>query len=105
MPTVVHVSWLRSGANGDITSIDPSGAIGSWTTGVDDKGTVVGYYMDCSWVTHGFERSADGTITVFDPKNSTFTIANAIDDKGMIAGYYISSKDGKYYGFLLSSGR
>jgi len=70
-------SWVGHGflraPHGKITTIDAPGAgadpdstEGTFITSINADGTVVGYFQDTNWLTHGFSRSPDGKFTTFD---------------------------------------
>jgi hypothetical protein len=69
---------------------------GTFVTGINDAGTVVGYYGDqdrLNFGFHGFVRAADGSVTTFDfrktdPKNNLQTLPNCINKSGAVAGGY-----------------
>jgi predicted membrane protein len=107
----VHHGFVRT-ADGTITTFDVRGAgtgpdEGTLPGGVDclnPAGTIVGYYVDASDVSHGFVRAADGTITTFDAPGAGTdefegTIPAGINPAGVIAGEYIDM-DFVYHGFV-----
>lgn len=99
---IVLVSAAAAGsanAAGSFTTFDPNGSIYTFAAGVNDSGTVAGYYQDSKGTTHGFLRMSDGTITTFDPKGSTLTEATGINANGDVAGWYRDGY-GAYYSFI-----
>ena len=97
--------YVRS-ANGTFTQIDapdagtgpsPQGTFPSEFTpmGINPAGAITGFYVDASFVQHGFVRAASGKITEFDPPGSILTNPNAIDTTGAIVGFYF---DGSFVG-------
>ena len=95
-------SFLRK-ADGAIVTFDAPGAgtgnnasgIVSVPTGINNRGDIVGYYLDSGAPfagTHGFVRWANGTFTTFDDPSANSspvsTVPNAISDTGVIVGSY-----------------
>jgi hypothetical protein len=95
-------SFLRK-TDGAIVTFDPPGAgtgnntsgIVSAPTGINNRGDIVGFYLDAgtpSAGTHGFVRWADGRFTTFDDPSANsspiYTAPNAISDTGVIVGSY-----------------
>ena len=119
--TYIDSSCNRHGfvrdTSGNYTSIDPPGAsesidtgnmMGTWATGIDAAGDVVGNYTDSSGIRHGFIRSASGAITTSDVPNVGTggtgnlqgTLPYSIDPTGSyIAGSYTDST-GLLHGFI-----
>src|SRR5712691_7410871 len=86
-----------------------SASFGTGTTaaGVNDQGTVVGFFYDQNLVVHGFKMEG-GNITTFDfPGASTFrfngTVPSGINNAGSIVGMY-QDTGGVGHGFLLAGG-
>jgi hypothetical protein len=101
-----------------IVTFDAPGASGDGTfpTGINQLGTIVGYYADANYVFHGFLRSPDGKFTTFDApgagtvaNDSNGTFPTGINEVGTVAGYYndanlvshcfLRSPDGKFTTF------
>src|SRR5262249_15630586 len=77
-----------------ITSFDPPGSILTWPLGINDRGTITGYYLDgVAYQYHGFIRDARGTITSFDPLGSINTYTSGINNAGMVTGYYFDGSN------------
>jgi hypothetical protein len=100
--------------NGTFTQIDapdagtgpfPQGTFPSEFTpmGINLVGAITGFYVDASFVQHGFVRNPNGTITEFDPTGSLFTNPNAIDDLGEVTGFFVDA-NGVGHGFLRTLG-
>jgi hypothetical protein len=66
--------------------------------GINDAGTIVGYYLDGKgW--HGFSEETAGVYTTLDyPGISGYTFVYGISSNGVIVGYYRDDK-GSDYGF------
>jgi probable HAF family extracellular repeat protein len=86
-----------------------SASFGTGTTaaGVNDQGTVVGFFYDQNLVVHGFKLEG-GNFTTFDfPSASTFrfngTVPSAINNAGSIVGMY-QDTGGVCHGFLFAGG-
>lgn len=45
--------------DGRITTIDPSGSLYTWSSGINDEGAITGYFADQNLVYHGFLRIPD----------------------------------------------
>jgi hypothetical protein len=105
-------SFLRK-ADGAIVTFDPPGAgsgdnasgVVSVPTGINNRGDIVGYYLDSGAPlpgTHGFVRWANGAFTTFDDPSANSspvsTAPNAISDAGVIVGSYNDTITG--HGFL-----
>jgi probable HAF family extracellular repeat protein len=71
--------------------------------GVNNRGQVVGPYLDRNGALHGFlwER---GRITTIDLPGATSTSPTAINDRGQVLGVYTDAA-GAAHGFVLSRGR
>lgn len=80
----------------DLPQADKESEGGTFLTGIDDAGTVVGSYKDqdrLHFAFHGFVRAADGSVTTFDfrktnLKNNIQTLPNCINKSGAVAGGY-----------------
>jgi hypothetical protein len=86
-----------------IVNFDPQGSASTFVTGINDSGTVAGYYgqtVDGLAMPRGYVRDAEGTITTFAPADAKATFAEAIDADGTIAGYYTDMSTGAERGFL-----
>ena len=96
-----------------IVTFDPPGAgtaagQGTYVNGINSQGSVMGWFIDASYVNHGFVRAHDGTITVFDvPGAGTAagqgTVAWGMNSRGDITGYYVDSRNANH-GFLRTAG-
>jgi hypothetical protein len=72
--------------DGTINTFDPVGSIATAPIGVNNKGTVTGWYEDGKYLTHGFVRSVDGMIETFDITGTDGTSPSAINNHGEITG-------------------
>lgn len=70
--------------------------------GINDRGDVVGLYVDNDDVTHGFLLH-DGVLLTLDYPGAVSTDARAINASGAIVGVYINP-DGTGHGFLYKAG-
>jgi hypothetical protein len=75
------------------------GAANTWAAGINDSGTIVGYYGDTSNL-HGFSLS-NGVYTSIDYPGALQTVAYGINNAGIIVGYYLGA-DGMDHGFSLN---
>jgi hypothetical protein len=75
-----------------LTNFAVTGAVATWTSGVNSSGYVTGGYQDSNFVTHGYIRGPSGTIFTFSaPDAAQGTYPVSINDKGDVAGYYLDA--------------
>jgi hypothetical protein len=90
-----------------ITSFDyPGDVTQTVPEGINDRGDIVGLYVDSSGVTRGFVRFANGTFSapIVEPNDTTgHTEGRGITDQRMICGWYDGS-DGFAHGYFLNRG-
>ncbi|MBV8223171.1 MAG: hypothetical protein JO293_07390, partial [Candidatus Eremiobacteraeota bacterium] len=79
---------------------------GTLAYGINDEGTIIGYYTDVNVVAHGYVRTPGGSITSFDPPGAGTTpglflgtVAYTINDRGVSAGN-VQGNDGVYHAWL-----
>jgi uncharacterized membrane protein len=78
--------------NGKFTDIPgPTGAIASVAYGINDRGDIVGDYLDSSRVAHGFLLKHK-TYTTLDVPGAVMTFATGINNKGYIVLAWAGSK-------------
>src|SRR6266700_845417 len=73
---------------------------------INERGDVVGEFIDSSGVTRGFVRFSDGSFSdpIVDPNDTVgFTEGRGINNSGTVCGDYATS-DGNNHGFFLSGG-
>ncbi len=75
----------------------------SQATGVNDAGTVVGFYQDDTAGDFSAFTDKAGVITSFEVPGSTSTQALGVNDKGEIVGDYVGAS-GQMFGFLDNGG-
>ncbi|MGX1412797.1 hypothetical protein [Bradyrhizobium elkanii] len=80
---------------------DPLAAKGTWGTGINDQGHVVGYY-DTGDLSHGFVYINGTYTTIDDPLGTYGTWATGINNLDQIVGYYLD--DHGDHGFVYSGG-
>jgi len=86
-PGVTH-GYLRE-ADGTLTfPIDYPGAVDTHLFGINDKGWMVGDFVDTEGVTHGLFLSSPTRFVVLDAPGSSYTVLSAINNQGTICGYY-----------------
>jgi probable HAF family extracellular repeat protein len=73
---------------------------GTYPFGINDGGTVVGYYYDAGGFAHGFVETG-GSYVNLDYPGASQTYPQAINKEGQIVGWYNESSD---HGFLYSNG-
>ena len=108
--------FVRS-VDGQYTIIDVPGAAGTQAYGINDKGTVVGWWFENPGTDgtayHGYLRDKTGNFTYFDPPNIGLYVPQApspvvsiqlplsINRDGTVAGSYVD-KHGLNHGFVRS---
>ena len=86
------------------TSIDISGAAGTFALDITAHGVVVGRFSKAG-KTHGFLRSATGELSIIDYPGADFTVASAINRDGDIVGMYAwPGALNRRHGFILRDG-
>lgn len=73
-------------ANGVTTPINVPGSIGTEVLGINAGKTIVGFYTDTQFISHGFAWN-NGTFTTIDFPSANFTRTQAINNAGKIAGF------------------
>lgn len=82
---------FRRSADGGYLVFDAPTATFTFATAIDDRGDIVGEYMDVSSIIHGFLRNSEGSFTTIDVPGipgSRYTAAYGINNRGEISGYY-----------------
>src|SRR5262249_40102052 len=80
----------------DAMKVAPGGTV---PFGINDRGQIVGDYLDPNFIRHGFLLSG-GAYTTIDPPGAVLTVAEGINNAGVIAGVYIDGFD-NHHGFVL----
>jgi uncharacterized membrane protein len=77
--------------NGRFTALeDVPGAAITGYTGANDRGQIVGSYLDEGLISaHGFLRERDGTIRTIDVPGAQVTLLYDINNRGQIVGTYV----------------
>lgn len=100
-----------------IISLDAPGAdltpgdyAGTFPSAVNIEGAVTGYYLDSTFVYHGFIRTPKGDYVAFEapgadttPDSYNGTVPSSINDLGVVVGQYYDAS-GASHGFLRSPG-
>ena len=76
------------------------GATTTFPTLINNKGEVVGYYVDADGINHGFTL-LNGQFTAINVPGGVQTLANGANDLGEIVGEYVDSA-GAQHGFLFN---
>jgi hypothetical protein len=122
-PSNVYHGYVRA-RDGSITTFDAPGAgtaagaafcgffsgtcQGTYVSGINLAGAIIGWDNDANFFAHGFVRAPDGTITTFDapgannPGPYTGTVPYGINVEGAITGNY--NADFFDYGFVRAPG-
>lgn len=88
--------------NGTFTTISPPGAASTQANGINDKGVVVGSYVDSAGATHGFMLNGKKYTTLDCPGctyNGGYSVAWSINNSGVIAVYGLNSTGSSYISF------
>jgi hypothetical protein len=85
-------------AKGKFTAINFPKSTGTQATGINDKGEVVGLYLDSSAVQHGFSKIGKKYKTI-DVSGDTSTAAYGVNNAGQVCVYAFNSAGG-YDSFL-----
>jgi uncharacterized membrane protein len=91
--------------NSVFAPLDPGGVLGadfSDALAINDRGQIVGEYIDDLGNDHGFLRS-EGVLTTIDFPGAIITDASDINNSGSIVGDFMDSA-GVFHGFLLTHG-
>src|SRR5262249_60746164 len=74
------------------TTIDYPGAAATAVWGINERGDMVGFWIDSDFNSHGFllER---GRFTSLDVPNATFTQAADVSNRGVVHGRYFDAND------------
>jgi probable HAF family extracellular repeat protein len=98
----VH-GFIWQGVDSCFDIVDPDGTSNTQAEGVNDKGTVVGFYVGSSGAYQAFMYTAKGVYTTISCFGAA-SRAYGINDSDEIVGDYLDS-DGVYRGFLYKSGK
>lgn len=88
-------------AKGKFTTISPPGATSTQANGINDKGVVVGSYVDSAGLTHGFMLKGKKYTTLDCPgctSGGGYSVAWSINSSGVISVYGINAA-GSYISF------
>lgn len=84
------------------TILDHPAARYSYAYGINDRGDVVGFYVDDRG-SHGFHY-ADNSFFDLDFPGVFDSRATGINNKGRIVGFYLQPKDKRFHGFIYDNG-
>lgn len=84
----VH-GYLRNPDGTFTFPIDYPGALDTVLLGINDKGWMVGYYIDTESTTHGLFLRLPTDFVAFDFPRSTYTVLSGINNQGVICGSYV----------------
>jgi probable HAF family extracellular repeat protein len=102
--TTLAVAWLTTPLPvfaQDFQTIDPPGSTYTIAWSINDKGQIVGFYVDSNHTEHGFLYN-NGNYTTIDPPNSDQTVAWGINSQGQVVGLYGTAS--AQLGFLDNNG-
>ena len=86
-------------SNGKFTTISPPGAVSTEANGINDKGVVVGSYVDSAGATHGFVLNGKKYTTLDCPNCVNYSVAWSINNSGVISVYGLDSTGSTYTSF------
>jgi probable HAF family extracellular repeat protein len=86
---------------GVVTQIDVPGAKATWAAGINNRGEIVGSYLDAFDVGHAYIRKADGSFLHVDAPSAEGIAGVRINDDGDIVGMF-SERGGRFRGFVWS---
>ena len=72
--------------------------------GIDSKNEIVGWFIDSSFLVHGFYRGAGGKMTQIDYPGAATTSCLGINDLGEITGLYVDTNNVSH-GFVRKKGK
>ena len=100
-------SSLGQGSNNpyNMTVLTPPGSIQSTATGINDKGQIIGSYIDREQHRHAFIYDAGKFTTIDALGGKGITVLSGINNSGDIVGYHIDmTGSGDLYSFLYKNG-
>ena len=103
--TTLAVAWLVTALPvfaQNYRTIDPPGSTYTYAWSINDKGQIVGFYVDSNRVEHGFLYN-NGVYTTIDPPGSVQTVAWGINWQGQVVGLF-ETASGPQSGFLDNNG-
>jgi uncharacterized membrane protein len=90
---------------GDITTVDVPGAVGTLVVDLNDRGQMVGIYLESGGKPHGFRRDRSGDLTTIDAPGATLLAkVGGINNRGQIAAGRVDAQL-KNDSFLFDRGR
>jgi probable HAF family extracellular repeat protein len=101
--TGIPYAFIR-GKDGDFTLLPDAapGALLTEATGINNFGTVVGFYLDADGLRHGFILQ-NGNYTTYDYPGALRTLLTRVNDRGQMTGIWVGT-DQQRHGFLLQNG-
>jgi hypothetical protein len=96
-------AYLRD-PDGTFTTISVPGAVTTQALGLDDRGRVVGDYLDQSGSYHGYLRKR-GRFTTIDFPGSTSTAITGLNDRGEMVGVYVDAHGAPHGVYRSTRGR
>jgi probable HAF family extracellular repeat protein len=95
--------------NGAVSTIDVPGASSTTVYGTNNRGQLVGSYVDADGREHGFLLERDKVTAIDHPDApddpaASNTAASDVNDRGQIVGFYADAS-GTYHGYLYDKGR
>ena len=68
------------------------GAAATRPGAINNRGQIVGEYVDQAGRSHGYLQDADGSVTTIDPPGAGATVVTDVDDRGRVVGAFIDAK-------------
>jgi hypothetical protein len=95
-------------SKGVVTRIQPPGAAEAWANGINERGDVVGSYLDGTGLWRGFHYARGHYTTITVPLDtgdpSPHSSVWDVNDKGVMTGGFLA-EDGRIQGFLYDRGK
>ena len=77
--------------------LEPKSVWGTNANGINKWNTVVGYYFDYRYHTHGFKRLGNGSFITLNYPGAQNTLPAGINDHGVVVGTYFPGGNGFVY--------
>jgi hypothetical protein len=98
------LGWVWDGSAYSFFSAPGATGAGTYSSGINSRGQIVGDFEDSSGVRHGFFREGIG-LTIIDVPGARDTVTLSINTQGEIVGYYGDRSNDVRHGLILRRGR
>jgi uncharacterized membrane protein len=106
-PAVRHGFVWKNGVYTTFNVPNNDPVLGTVAFGINDRGQIVGDYVDTVAPNAGKRRGFlldNGVYKTFDFPGAFITVAEGINNPGTIVGFYVDGTDFSQHGFVLSNG-